>query len=90
MSNPELRNKLENLNLVIIDPPRDGLHKNTVTLIADLKKKYDFKLLYISCNPITMKRDIKLFIENGFTLKIIQPVDMFPQTHHIETIGVLQ
>jgi len=88
-SNPELKNKLKNLNLVIIDPPRDGLHKKTIKLISDLKKEHDFKLLYISCNPITMKRDIELLIEDGFALKIIQPVDMFPQTHHIETIGIL-
>lgn len=89
-SNPELKEKIKNLWLVIIDPPRDGLHKNTVTLIADLKKEYNFKLLYISCNPITMKRDIELLLEQWFTLKIIQPMDMFPQTHHIETIGVLE
>jgi len=90
MTNPELKDKIPNLGLVIIDPPRDGLHKNTITLISQLKKEADFKLLYISCNPITMKRDIELFIENWFQLKIIQPVDMFPQTHHIETIGILQ
>jgi len=86
MTNPELREKIPNLGLVIIDPPRDGLHKNAITLIANLKKEADFKLLYISCNPITMKRDVELFLEQGFSLKVIQPVDMFPQTHHIETI----
>jgi len=85
-TNPELKNKIQHLGLVIVDPPRDGLHKNAITLISQLKKESDFKLLYISCNPITMKRDVELFLENGFQLKIIQPVDMFPQTHHIETI----
>lgn len=86
---PEIQDKLHNLGLVIIDPPRDGLHKNVVQIICDLKKKSDFKLLYISCNPVTMVRDIELLIAWGFTIKEIQPVDMFPQTHHIECIGIL-
>jgi len=86
---PEIKNKLNNLGLVIIDPPRDGLHKNVVQMICDLKKESDFKLLYISCNPVTMMRDIELLIEWGFGIKEIQPVDMFPQTHHIECIWVL-
>jgi 23S rRNA (uracil1939-C5)-methyltransferase len=54
-----------------------------------LKKESDFKLLYISCNPVTMVRDIELLMEWGFSIKEIQPVDMFPQTHHIECIWVL-
>ena len=86
---PEIKNKLNNLGLVIIDPPRDGLHKNVIQMICDLKKESDFKLLYISCNPVTMVRDIELFIQWGLTIKEIQPVDMFPQTHHIECIWVL-
>ncbi len=86
---PEIKNKLKNLGLVIIDPPRDGLHKNVVQMICDLKKESEFKLLYISCNPVTMVRDIELLVKWGFTIKEIQPVDMFPQTHHIECIWVL-
>ncbi len=86
---PEIVNKISNLGLVIIDPPRDGLHKNVVQMICDLKKHSDFKLLYISCNPVTMVRDIELLFAWGFDIKEIQPVDMFPQTHHIECIGVL-
>lgn len=86
---PEIKDKIHNLGLVIIDPPRDGLHKNVVQMICDLKKQSDFKLLYISCNPVTMVRDIELLIAGGFSIKEIQPVDMFPQTHHIECIGVL-
>lgn len=87
--NPAIKDKLTNLGLVIIDPPRDGLHKNVVQMICDLKKESDFKLLYISCNPVTMVRDIELLIAWGFSIKEIQPVDMFPQTHHIECIWVL-
>jgi 23S rRNA (uracil1939-C5)-methyltransferase len=86
---PEISEKLEDLWLVVVDPPRDWLHKNVITTLGELKKEHDFKLLYISCNPVTMARDIELLLQQGFSLKQIQPVDMFPQTHHIETIGVL-
>ncbi|AHB40867.1 hypothetical protein P148_SR1C00001G0052 [candidate division SR1 bacterium RAAC1_SR1_1] len=86
---PEITQKLADLGLVVVDPPRDGLHKNVITTLSELKKEHDFKLLYISCNPVTMARDIELLLQQGFDLKQIQPVDMFPQTHHIETIGIL-
>lgn len=54
-----------------------------------MKQKYQSKILYISCNPVTMARDIQLFHDAGIFCKTLQPVDMFPQTHHIEVIGVL-
>ncbi|MCX6822798.1 MAG: methyltransferase domain-containing protein [candidate division SR1 bacterium] len=88
-SNDELRAKIKNIGLVIVDPPRDGLHKNVISFLADLKKEQNFKLLYISCNPVTMVRDIELFAAQGFQIQTVQPVDMFPQTHHIEVIGLL-
>lgn len=86
---PEITEKIEDLWLVIVDPPRDWLHKNVITTLWELKKEKDFKLLYISCNPVTMARDIELLLQQGFSIKSVQPVDMFPQTHHIETIGIL-
>jgi 23S rRNA (uracil-5-)-methyltransferase RumA len=85
---PELAEKIKNLGVVVIDPPRDGLHKNVIDRIANLKKKSDFKLLYISCNPVTMARDVEFFLEKGFNMKEVQPVDMFPMTQHCECIGV--
>jgi 23S rRNA (uracil1939-C5)-methyltransferase len=87
---PELTEKIKNLGVVVIDPPREGLHNNVIEWIANLKKESDFKLLYISCNPVTMARDVELFLERGFVLKEIQPVDMFGHTHHIECVGVLE
>lgn len=86
---PELKEKIQNIGLVVIDPPRDGLHPNVIKYLADLKKQYAFKLLYISCNPITMARDIELLVEEGFTFKQVQGMDMFPLTHHVECISVL-
>ena len=86
---PELKEKIQNVGLVVIDPPREGLHPNVIKHLADLKQQYAFKLLYISCNPITMARDIELLVEEGFSFKQVQGVDMFPHTHHIECISVL-
>jgi uncharacterized RNA methyltransferase TTE1797 len=86
---PELKEKIQNVGLVIIDPPREGLHPNVIKYLADLKKQYAFKLLYISCNPITMARDIELLVDEGFTFKQVQGLDMFPHTHHVECISVL-
>lgn len=88
-NHPEVMNELNDIWLVIIDPPREWLHKNVIERIENLKKENNFELLYISCNPTTMARDIELFIEKWFKLKSLQPVDMFPQTHHIETVWVL-
>jgi len=86
---PELEEKIKDVWLVIIDPPREWLHPNVISYLSWLKKEYNFKLLYISCNPITMARDIELLAWEWFKFKEIQPVDMFPHTHHIEDICVL-
>lgn len=86
---PEIMQKLENLGLVVVDPPRDWLHKNVISTLSELRNTHNFKLLYISCNPITMARDIERLIQEGFQVQQLQPVDMFPQTHHIEVIGTL-
>lgn len=87
---PELEAKIKNIGLVVIDPPREGLHANVINYLAELKKHYTFKLLYISCNPITMARDMELFSEQWFKFKQVQPVDMFAHTHHLECISVLE
>lgn len=78
----------EQTECIIVDPPRDGLHKNVISFLIEQRKKHPYKLLYISCNPVTLARDIALLHEI-FSAKILQPVDMFPHTHHIETICLL-
>ena len=70
---------------LIVDPPRTGLDKHTV---AVLNKKRINKILYVSCNPMTLVRDIKLL--TNYKLSDICLVDMFPQTHHVESICVLE
>ncbi|MDR2415104.1 MAG: hypothetical protein LBD75_00340 [Candidatus Peribacteria bacterium] len=86
---PELTEKIRDLGVVVIDPPREGLHINVIERIVDLRKTSNFKLLYISCNSVTMARDVEMFLERGFSLEEIQPLDMFPHTYHCECIGIL-
>ena len=73
-------------DLVLIDPPRTGVGKESVNLIADFQPS---KIIYISCNPVTLSRDIAHFKAKGYEIKRLQAVDMFPQTYHIETIAEL-
>ena len=78
--------KLPEPGLIILDPPRSGMHKNTVD---DVIKLNPDRLVYVSCNPATQVRDIKLFTEAGYKLIKITPVDMFPHTYHIENVALL-
>lgn len=63
-------------NVVFVDPPRKGLDKKTINLLKELQPS---KIIYISCNPATLARDISL-LEDEYNLGIVQPVDMFPYT----------
>lgn len=74
-------------DVVILDPPRSGMHKNTVEDVIKLSPK---KIIYVSCNPATQVRDIKLFSESGYKLIKAKPVDMFPHTFHIENVALLK
>ena len=71
---------------VILDPPRSGCEKSLIDTIISSNVK---KIIYISCNPATLARDVKFFIESGYEIKLIQPIDMFPKTYHVETICLL-
>jgi len=72
-------------NVVFVDPPRKGLDKNTINILCNLEPK---KIIYISCNPATLARDIAM-LEEKYQLKEVQPVDMFPYTSHVECCSVL-
>lgn len=72
--------------VIMVDPPRKGLTESFVYSAAQTKAD---KITYISCNSATMARDIKLFEELGYHLVKIQPVDLFPMTHHVETVVLL-
>ena len=73
-------------DVIIVDPPRKGLDNNTINNILAVKPK---KVVYISCNPATMVRDMKLLSEK-YEVGDITPVDMFPFTSHVECVAVLQ
>lgn len=73
-------------DVLVTDPPRAGMHEKVVRYISELKPK---RIVYVSCNPTTLARDLGLLKEN-YLVEIVQPVDMFPQTYHIETVVKLR
>ena len=74
-------------NVIIVDPPRKGLSESFIE--ASVKMEAE-KIVYISCDPATFARDLKLYSDLGYQPDYVQPVDKFPQTSHIETITLLQ
>ena len=83
----ELINKGENIDLLLVDPPRKGCD---IKLIENIIKSKIKKLIYISCDPATLARDLKLLTQESYELKKITPFDMFPHTMHVETVSLLE
>lgn len=73
-------------DVIITDPPRDGMHKDVVQQILNISPN---KIVYVSCNSATQARDLAL-IKEVYEVKKVQPVDMFPQTHHVENVVLLE
>ena len=71
--------------VMIIDPPRAGMHEDVVNVILRAEPQ---RLVYVSCNPATQARDIAL-LDEKYRVVEIQPVDMFPHTHHVENVALL-
>jgi len=70
--------------VLIIDPPRSGLHEKAINAMLQLRPR---RMVYVSCNPTTQARDLKLLCANGgYAIEEVQPVDMFPHTYHIENV----
>ncbi len=84
--NEDFLNNHPKADVLITDPPRDGMHKKVVDQILNLMPE---KIVYVSCNSATQARDIALMKEH-YVLEKILPVDMFPQTHHVENIALLR
>ena len=72
-------------DVIVVDPPRSGLDKRTKDILLKIKAN---KIVYVSCNPLTLARDIKE-LDTGYMLEDITLVDMFPNTHHVECVSVL-
>ena len=84
---PSLATKMQTPDLVLLDPPRAGLHPKAREALFKLAPQ---KVIYISCDPSTLSRDLRAFVGNGYEMALIQPFDMFPQTYHLETVVFLQ
>ncbi len=76
----------ETVDVVLMDPPRAGSDERFLTSLAGLAPK---KIVYISCNPETLQRDLQFLVRAGYHVQEIQPVDMFPHTNHVETVVLL-
>jgi len=83
--NDEFLDKNGRPDCVITDPPRSGMHPDVVEQLCNLDVN---RLVYVSCNPSTMARDLKE-LKEFYTIDAVQPVDMFPQTYHIEAVAKL-
>lgn len=83
---PEFIEKHGKPDLVITDPPRAGMHEKAVRFLLELEAP---RIVYVSCNPATQARDVQWLSEKYRVLKV-QPVDMFPHTHHIENVALLE
>ncbi len=71
------------IDFILVDPPRSGVKKGALEMIADLKAK---RISYVSCNPSTLARDLRILIDREYSIESITAIDLFPQTHHIETV----
>jgi 23S rRNA (uracil1939-C5)-methyltransferase len=72
-------------DVIITDPPRAGMHPDVVNVILDAEPQ---RIVYVSCNPATQARDLQL-LDVKYKVVAVQPVDMFPQTHHVENVVLL-
>ena len=79
-------NKNDKYDVVVVDPPRAGLSRKTRDILLDMGSR---KIIYVSCNPMTLVRDIK-YLSSKYKLKDITLFDMFPNTYHVENVVVLE
>jgi 23S rRNA (uracil1939-C5)-methyltransferase len=69
-----------------VDPPRIGCRSGALKALLQLAPR---RLVYVSCDASTLARDLRVLTDGGFTLRSVQPIDMFPQTYHVETVSLL-
>ena len=81
-----LKSIKKNFDITILDPPRKGCTKEA---LDETLKHTKEKIIYVSCNPATLARDLKYLCEKGCTVESIQPFDMFCHTYHIENVAII-
>jgi 23S rRNA (uracil1939-C5)-methyltransferase len=84
---PDLVQRAGRPDVVLVDPPRAGLSKKVARRIIEASPR---RIVYVSCNPTTLAPNAAEFVEAGWTLRRVRPVDMFPQTHHIESVALFE
>jgi 23S rRNA (uracil1939-C5)-methyltransferase len=84
---PELLHRAGRPDVLVVDPPRAGLSKKVVHRIIDASPK---RIVYVSCNPTTLAPNAAELVQAGWVLRRVRPVDMFPQTHHIECVALFE
>jgi 23S rRNA (uracil1939-C5)-methyltransferase len=84
---PELLERAGRPDVMVLDPPRAGLSKSVVRRVIDAAPR---RIVYVSCNPTTLAPNAAELVQAGWALKRVRPVDMFPQTHHIECVALLE
>ena len=73
----------ENIDLILLDPPRAGTEKNVIYRILKSRPK---AITYVACEPSVLARDLRKLLDGGYRIESIKAFDMFPQTHHVETV----
>ena len=82
----EINTKGRKFDITVLDPPRKGCTEDSLNYALKLTKN---KIIYVSCNPATLARDLKYLVEKGCKIEYIQPFDMFPHTYHIENVAII-
>ncbi|MCA0970633.1 23S rRNA (uracil(1939)-C(5))-methyltransferase RlmD [Halobacillus litoralis] len=84
---PWWRNQGLRPDVIVVDPPRKGCDEELLKAMLDMEPE---RIVYVSCNPSTLARDLRLLEDGGYETKEVQPVDMFPQTSHVECVTWLE
>ena len=75
----------ESVHSAVVDPPRSGCGSDVIHRLTSMRPK---RLVYVACDPATLARDARMITEKGYSLVEVQPLDLFPQTYHIESVAL--